>query len=227
MDQSSEQDVSKKVVAVAEAVYRVSGARGFDSALAVELRKRSLEIMSAVASMHMHADHKLRLERNNLLAGVAGIQSLIRFAGARGYISEENSERIVRGYKRVQELLPDLILRSGALGKTEPQGDDSVDIPPAELDETITQHSFPTTNERRQRIIDYLSRNKRGQLSDIRKAVDSAISEKTLQRDLNYLTDSGVLGRIGDNRWTTYFCNTDDPNLALSKNANRQGSDVR
>lgn len=58
--------------------------------------------------------------------------------------------------------------------------------------------------DRRIKIMEYLKRVGRLHASNIRMLVDEKVSEKTLQRDLVYLVESGFIRREGDNRWTVY-----------------------
>lgn len=63
----------------------------------------------------------------------------------------------------------------------------------------------PTTqnNDRKQSIINVIRSHKNASMQDITKFV-TGYSEKTLQRELVSLIQSGVIKKVGDKRWATY-----------------------
>jgi len=61
-------------------------------------------------------------------------------------------------------------------------------------------------NERQRKILEYLKKNTRGQVSDF-SSFFRGISSKTVQRDLRELVERDLLKKEGDRRWTFYSAN--------------------
>ncbi|MBI2055643.1 MAG: DeoR family transcriptional regulator [Candidatus Sungbacteria bacterium] len=99
------------------------------------------------------------------------------------------------------------------LGKSVHDGGDGLDLAGEEDEdgETILQDSASNDeiNERRRKMVECVRNLGRAHISDIRAVLDDGLSERTIQRDLVYLADSGLIFKEGDNRWTIYTYDED------------------
>ena len=68
----------------------------------------------------------------------------------------------------------------------------------------VSLSSQENQNERQKKIIEYLQKTQNSSIGDIVKLFSDAVSEKTLQRDLNGLMLQGLVRAEGDRRWRKY-----------------------
>lgn len=59
-------------------------------------------------------------------------------------------------------------------------------------------------NKRIERIKDILSKGQKMTIKDIKKVI-SGCSEKTIQRDLSFMLEKGILAKEGERRWSKYY----------------------
>lgn len=184
-EQDALEGARRKVLAAAEAIYRLTDTASFEPALKDSLRRHATEILGGVTGIAFFTEARKTHERERLMALAAATRELLSFAGQHGLISRENAGRVAAAYGTALDLL-------GAVH------DGSISAP-ADIPST----SF-LPNERQSKIIAHLSGNGRAQLGDIKQLFGDAISEKTIQRDLWQLVSCGLIQRHGDNRWTVY-----------------------
>lgn len=196
MPASLTKEIKDKTLAAAEAIYRLTGIDIFDAALKSELRTRAVAIVSRAASFSISAENKngsAEEYRAAIAADLEAIKELVRFACRVRLISAGNADLVIGAYCRIRGYVDEAILgRDGAERTAES---------PPEPDESAAT----ILNERQKRIVGYLESAGQAQISDIRGVFGNECSEKTLQRDLWQLVQSGLIQRKGDNRWTTYI----------------------
>lgn len=174
-------EVRRKALAVAEAVYRLTGLASFDAALKFALRKDAAALIGCAGGMLFFTGDRRAAEREQISALVASLQTMLRFAHSLGFVAGGNAERVLAA---CSSLLAEL----AALGlESEPDGPEPF-----------------APNERQEKILAHLAVSGGIKISDIRELFGDACSEKTLQRDLWQLVRAGRLLRAGDNRWTVY-----------------------
>lgn len=199
MSASLTKEIKTKAAAAAEAIYRMTGINFFDAALKSELRTRAVAIVSGAASFSIspaNENGSAEKHRTAIAAELEAIQDLVRFATRIGLISAGNADLVIGAYCRIRECVDEAILgRDGA---------ERTAASPSEPDESAAT----ILNERQKRIVGYLESAGQAQISDIRSVFGNECSEKTLQRDLWQLVQSGFIQRKGDNRWTTYIAAT-------------------
>lgn len=210
-------EVRTRATALAVAIYRVSSVSRFDPALGFELRKAAVAILADIAPLALASevpavavptspnDVRRDLSRiENIRSAIAGVQELVRFAGTMQFATPENAERISAGYARLAEaLVAGTLSYRAALGVESLARDRPVES--GHRRETDAASGDEALNPRQRRIMEYLMNAGRAQISDLRGLFGAECSEKTLQRDLGQLTESGFLRRQGDNRWTIYI----------------------
>lgn len=185
----------RRIGYLTEAVYRISGINGFDPTLRFELRKKATEILAAVARITCHPGalvgvpgeefgerERYRALINDTAEIVIGLSSLVRFAERISQISGENANRIVGAYEEIRETL--LLTAATPDGSLSPR---------------------MAFTDRQKRILAILQERGRAQLGELHQALGADCSGKTLQRELILLAESGLIRRIGGNRWSTYI----------------------
>ena len=182
-------EIRTKAVRLAEAIYRISGIESFDSVLKFELRKRSIEILTALATLERANSNASTHVRERIQELSTTLKDLIRVGVDTRCIGRENAALVDGAYDQILEAVQD--------------------VKPADflkniIATPIERRSPPGLNQRQMRIMDYMNGNKRLQISNLRSVFGTEVSEKTLQRDLGELVSYGLLKRQGDNRWTTY-----------------------
>jgi hypothetical protein len=188
-------DIQKRAVAASAAIYRVSDIPTFDAVLKFELRRRSLEIMTGIAGLGVSPDWASGQANEGLRKQILAIQELIRFGRELHWIAESNADRIFEAYRRMQENLAGI-----TRGVVESE-DKSIEV---RVKRPIVPEAL-YLNSRQDRILDYMREHEQAPISQICSLFGEAVSEKTIQRDLNELVSSGLIQRRGDNRWTMYL----------------------
>lgn len=173
-----------KAVAAMEAVYRLSGANGFDPALRFSLRARSADVLALAAGLAFRPNIRRKSSAEDLAASAMAARELISFAEKRGWIGSQQASMVGAAYRRIA----DRAMESSAIG---PQEEESV-----RLDDI---------NSRQREILRHLAEKKCADLGALRAIFGQGYSEKTLQRDLLGLVEAGHIRKRGDNRWTKYF----------------------
>lgn len=177
-----------KAMAAARAVWRVSAANRFDATLKHALRTHAAEITSGVASLPSYTGRPRRERRERLVAASAGIGALLTLAHTLGFVTPENAFRISEAYQWIAQHLPSPAAEGGTQPLAAQWGDGRKEV-----------------NERQRRILEHLSESGRAQIGEMRSLFGSAVSEKTLRRDLWQLVSTGYIRRQGDKRWATYI----------------------
>lgn len=194
--QSLPDDIRKRAVAACAAIYRVSDIPTFDAVLKFELRRRSLEIMTGIAGLGVSPDWASGHAHEGLRKQILAIHELIRFGRDLHWIAESNADRIFEAYQRMQE---DLAASIRA---------ESVRVEDKNIEFGAKPSVAPDAlylNSRQDRILAYMREQREAPISQICALFGEAVSEKTIQRDLNELVSSGLIQRRGDNRWTMYI----------------------
>ena len=219
-------DIAAKAVHASQAIYRVSEIALFDSVLKFELRKRSLEVITALAGLSLHVSSEEANARDRAVRTIVGLQELVRLSVDLGCVAFANAEKIRTAYDGIRAGISAVTTEPLPLDSegTEPrhEGESRVHPPTQEataggswrdglrlreaekLDASPGRVGRVRLNTRQDRILEYLSGNGQAQISHIRSLFGAEISEKTLQRDLVELVSFGLVRREGDNRWTTY-----------------------
>ncbi|MDP3727528.1 MAG: DeoR family transcriptional regulator [bacterium] len=194
-----------KTIAAAEAIYRITDIPSFDPALKFSLRKQATEILGSMTGIVLFTGVRRIAERERVAALVASTRELIRFAESLRLIAPENAERIIGAYERADEHLGTIAAEHPFETPVVPEamGGNPVAFPDASGEQP--QPPLAIMNDRQVKIVAYLADNGRAQIGDIRQVFGDAYSEKTLQRDLWQLVESGRVKRQGDNRWTVYL----------------------
>ncbi len=255
-------EIRKTAAAAAEAIYRLSQANGFDSALKFKIRERTLEVLRQSASLESYLNPDRRREALGILyAEAAGAAELVSFAEKAQLISKENSGKVIGAYERIRKnvmeeaalaeevrednsflpgdprivakesfeswiddeepsdvspLMPESSRGNGkdvGVQKSENIVFDMVNAEDRQADDESEkfsgQHQIPEDikyiSDRRKKIMAILKNKGRAQIGEMAALFDSEISEKTLQRDLLLLVNTGLVRKEGDNRWTTYI----------------------
>lgn len=203
---SSSDSAGTKAAVAAQAIYRLTDLTAFDPALKFELRRKAAEILGRVAGFSMAAlavrSHRQE-QLEDLYSALAATTSLVKFARKLELISAENAAKVAAAYDALRELLE----RSA-----EAAADAQAEVPPGQTNSDSKTQSGDTDeedkptglNHRQKKILWYLKNAEQAQISDLRLMFGEEISEKTLQRDLLNLANSGFIRRTGDYRWTTY-----------------------
>lgn len=200
MDEASQriEPVRAKVTVAAEAIWRITEPEWFDVTLRDELRRNAARAISAVGALSIGSASPERLGVDTLLATLVAIEDLLQFARGLSLVSDENVALILRGYHEIRELAHVVLAPSN----TSPEIISS--FPPEQERITSASMTLPA-NSRQERIIAFIRANGQAQISELARLFGEEVSEKTLQRDLLHLVNTGILGRKGDNRWTVYF----------------------
>lgn len=195
------EEIRSTAVAAAEAIYRLSQLKGFDPALRFELRKYAIGILSRVAVLGVAAGARGHDAASELLADIAGVEELIGFAVARGFIAQRNAELVLGAYRRVRESIGEL-KDGGGVGYSEEMR--LLAVQNIGIFTENNENAGVGLNERQRRILEHIAGLGHTQISDIRSMFSASCSERTLQRDLWQLIDYGLIRRQGDTRWTIY-----------------------
>lgn len=191
-------DMQRRAVAASAAIYRVSDIPMFDAVLKFELRRRSLDAMTGIAGFGVSSEWGAASAHEGVQKHIVAIQELIRFGRDLGWIAEANAERILEAYERLQDDATLLLREMGNSRDGEGKRRDISEKPEIAPDAL-------RFNSRQDRILVYLRGEGQAPISQICSLFSDAVSEKTIQRDLNELVSSGLIQRRGDNRWTTYL----------------------
>ena len=192
----TEDDLRRRALAAAEAIYRLTDPPPFDGALKFLLRRRAMEVVARMAGLAHYASPRRRASAGEGLgAAAAAAGELIRFAAGRGLVSGDHARRVAGAYEWIEERSRDGAPDQNGRGRT-PAG--------AQAAGRAASSRGAIMNDRQRRIMDYLNSSGRAQISNIRGLFGDACSGKTLQRDLWQLVRSGLIQRQGGNRWTVY-----------------------
>lgn len=191
-----------RITAAAQAIWRVSEPAWFDASLRDEMRRSAASAIGAVGALSVGAPFPVERDVDAALAAIAATEELVRFARDLALVSNENAERVLGCYRVAREE----IAAFQASTRIPPAGGD------AQRSAGIADDVADALelNRRQERIIAYVRENGQAGVSDLAGFFGEKVSEKTLQRDLTYLADSGILLRRGGNRWTTYCFNSKD-----------------
>lgn len=183
------EEIRTKAVAGAQAVYRLSEAANFDSALAFSLRRKAADVLTTVAAMSVPSLERRSQEAEELVASARGVEELLSLARELGLVSAENAERVRAAYAVISEWATTLAVIGFEIDGS------------AFLDGSDVSGEL---NERQKRIIAYVTSSGRASAAALQRLFGAEVGAKTLRRDLWQLIDAGLLDRIGDNRWTMY-----------------------
>src|SRR3989338_119225 len=190
-------EIRAKVIAAAEAVWRVTGPDWFDATLREELRRSAIGVITAVSALSLRVVSPGPESIDTVLAAIAGTEELLRFAAGRSLVSDENAERIIRTLSAVRERASEFhVIEDERRARREEER--------REREVSAREPFLVPLHGRGQRIIAFIRANGQAQVGDLAKFFGEEVSEKTLQRDLTELVHAGTLRRKGDNRWTTY-----------------------
>lgn len=117
---NSTEEIRVKAIAGAEALYRLTEARNFDSALKFELRKKASEVISGVAGLILNISNR-RETADDLFAAIAGIAELLDFSSNLGFIIPDNAEKVAKTYLRIKEFVGDSYRAGGDGGTSAPE----------------------------------------------------------------------------------------------------------
>jgi len=187
-----------RVLAIAEAVYRVTAISHFDAELSRALRAGALSL--ALAVLGKKSAERIHRESRTLI-------DLLTLGVRTGYISEDAGGRIARACRAfINESEAREEEKNEALRLEEPGS-----IIESEEDEETG--AIPSeriaSSFRQQRIADFIQSQGRAKISEIYTLFQDVCSEKTIQRDLGDLVERGLIRREGDHRWTTYISISD------------------
>lgn len=172
------------------------------------------------------------METSAVLADIFSILSMVRLAGARGLIAQENALVIVSEYQTLAEKIasrnqpsPFLSSQDFSVPKVElgealsPMSEQLSDLsllsahaPVSERQVENKGHSKGQVSpahqrrdtDRTNRILDIVLKNKGISIKDIAKVVRGC-SEKTIQRELSALIAAGLIRKEGERRWSLYY----------------------
>ncbi len=196
----NQKDISKgqKIVA---AVYLVTKHLSETEPIRLELRDRVLQFVCSVGP----ASKTLFSQIETLLGGAV-------FAGL---ISEKNSSIIVYEMKMfLSSLLAEdfennleqifAIDHGALLVKKDTYKTHISHQPKALIQKTFTENTFKTKDARQDKILSFINDRKSAVIKDITTLFPD-VSEKTIQRELNSLIDSGKITKRGSKRWSIYM----------------------
>lgn len=201
--------IRTRVTAAAQAIWRLSEPEWFDASLRGEMRRSAAAAIGAVGALSVGAAIPTSRDADAALAAIAAAEELIRFARDLALVSGENAERILTSYRAVRKDIGAHGASEGALVANVTAGGDA--------GVTDDMADALGLNRRQERIIAYVRENGQAGVGDLIALFREKVSEKTLQRDLTFLADAGILSRKGGNRWTTYCYNGEALSEEISK----------
>lgn len=195
----------KKTEKLSSALYMVSNFFDKEDPIAKRLKEIAVEILSLKSNSKDIAEIKDK---------VSETVSLLRVGYLSGFISEMNKNVLERESRKIAEncqtyLDSKFLPQSFFVKKEQPLIKDTVDnIKDSPVSSNRVALDVPTAKPvkksyRKDIIVDFLKKKESATIKDIALKVKGC-SEKTIQRELADLVNSGMLQKKGDRRWTQY-----------------------
>lgn len=209
----------KKTEKITSALYLVTNLLSDSEPIKAALRDKSLNILNEILP-HSSSALQSRIV-SHIHPSVSELMALLGIAQQAGLISEMNGTILGGEYKLLVKLLQegveaqkgDLILSSSLFNVEESLLIEEAPVPSNYQNDILKRHvALKTTkntapkesaSKRHSMILRVLSTKKDATTSDIKDVIQDC-SEKTIQRDLKELIDSGKIIRHGKRRWAHY-----------------------
>jgi hypothetical protein len=180
-----------RVLAISEALYRVTAIPQFDPELSRALRAGALSL--ALAVLETKSPETIHRESNIII-------DLITLGIRTNQISTTNGQKIATACHALQgessSLATERVKKENSIEEREKTGMEDLEVRGDAM-------------SRQQKIAAFIQSEGRARISQIHKLFMEVCSEKTIQRDLADLVEKGILRREGDHRWTTYIAVSD------------------
>jgi len=177
------------VAELTAALYRVTDRMDDREPLKWRLRERAL----GFERLFVENPDLLMLQREEahakeLIFYIEDIVRMLKLCSSLFVISKVNFEMLIRGYERFRD--------SGRAELSEVPEEDRARVSPVSK---VVEYSG-----RRKQILEILTNLESVSVKDLAERFGNAVSEKTLQRDLNDLISAGSIETIGERRWRRY-----------------------
>ena len=202
--------IQKKTEKLSAALHLVTDYIDVREPISRLLRQRSLELISLASGRE--------ISRHQVKDRISEVLSLLAVAGQSGFVSEMNYNLLKREYEELAFFLenPDSLLPEEPISgrdlavprqvSARPHAPVSgVRKPIAMRLPSAKSSESPAIRRgsRQERILEVLKTKKQVTVKDVAEVVTDC-SEKTIQRELASLVQSGVLNKEGERRWSTY-----------------------
>ncbi len=193
-----ENNLSQKAIKLASAVYRVTGLFLDGGVLKNQIREKTGEIVFQVSVFSAYGrspEGRQNSDRSQkkcyaIKADIEGLKALFNIAKEQNWVKPVNFEILSREYTNLEKELEDSIIKKP---KT---------IPALENNEPSQQLKYNSEN-RQSQILGYLKNNGRIQIAQVCQLFPQ-VSRRTLIRDLDVLSKSGLIQRNGGGRGICY-----------------------
>ncbi len=209
----------KKTERIVSAIYLVTSLIKDSEPLKWELREASMSLISLIASLNGSETVDKNLMFQNYFSTSVQVMSFLTVCNKSGHISEMNYSVLVKEIESLLNFLKEqsriathsagYILSDSFFetdhvvsGARPTSGPSSIVKQPIIKKDTIVEIK-DRKNSRRDSIISLLKTTSNLTVKDFVKVIPNC-SEKTIQRELISLVESGVIVRKGERRWSTY-----------------------
>jgi predicted transcriptional regulator len=202
--------IFKKTEKIVAALYLVSNLLKDKEPIKWRLREKSMSLMSSVLVLNDEQSFDKDYAVRALFSDAIEILSTISLAHIGGLLSSMNYEILRTEIEKVVSVIKDNVtLEKEAKGYVLSENffkEDLIATKKVEKEnQPIKDNSQPVQkkNNRQEVILDLLRTKSNLTVKDVAQVVTNC-SEKTIQRELIYLVDKGVVKREGERRWSRY-----------------------
>lgn len=228
-------ELHEKVIKVTEALYRITDLFSDREPLKWSLRESGVKILSAVSCLDERPTYDELRGIQLLQKDIEALFYKINLAASGTFIARSNFDVLTREYKTLQSHLsgydvlglsfpvvsPSKALSRGneaalpgypQIAQTDISDNESKQTLPISLNNqtksvknVIVAKSDSSSSNRKDKIMQLLKECGPSGVGDLTKLLETSISEKTVQRDLNRLFEEGLVRKEGEKRWRRYF----------------------
>lgn len=188
-----------KIIDLTLAVYRVTSFFPRDEALRVEIRSKANTILahavkflySVVEGASSQVKH---FPEDDFFSEIDILRGYFSIARHQGWIKEANFEVLDAAYKGVKQEFKECSLRTLDGKGEEGGGGERRKRPPNVDNKEKMEYNLRTLPSRQKKIFEYVAKNGKTQAVDIQPILEG-VNARTIRRDLEGLTKSGLLSR--------------------------------
>lgn len=201
--------ITDRIKKLTEALYRVTELYPDQEPLKWALRENAVYLYDNLMSISDMSDRKLRHNFKEILSSLSQIINKLDLASLGGFISDINFEIIKKEYGSLKDFIENqqqfIFSQEELLIKPELPVRHSVSNEKTLSVQHIGQKILSDkTEDRKQKILNLLKNNDKKTIKEI-SSIFEDISEKSIQRDLADLVESGRLLANGERRWRVYY----------------------
>jgi DNA-binding transcriptional regulator YhcF (GntR family) len=184
---------TKYLEKLTEAVYRVTDRMEDNEPLKWKIRASALSLSELYyENISIISDARTK----TMLVLFDSLDRLLKLSSSLSYVAQINFDRLLREYTELRENL--FIQEEKSLlakvSEKEPDEKEFIEYKAPQIN----------TNDRQQKIMEFLSSGENKGIHELAEYFVGAVSEKTIQRDLNELVTRGIVSTMGEKRWRKY-----------------------